>query len=212
MSDPAAGQRLAQVSRVTSVERLRELYGLPAEQVKAIETRGLDSYTREFIQLSPLVMVGTVGDVSSKGDEPGFVQIIDDTTLMIPDRAGNNRLDTLVNILDNSTVGLLFMIPGVGEVLRVNGTAEITDDPIALEPMSMRGKMPKTGIIVHIDTVFYTCARSLLRSKVWDPSTHLDRRAVPSPAMVSAGRRNEDAAEYTKGYKAHISDLYDNQH
>ena len=104
------------------------------------------------------------------------------------------------------------MVPGVGEVLRVNGRAEITDDPTALEPMSVRGKMPKTGIIVHIDEVFYTCARSLLRSKVWNPATHLDRRAVPSPATVHAARTKEDAAQHNQGYEAHISDLYDNQH
>ena len=99
MSDLSASQSLAEVKRVTSVERLRELYGFPSEIVKAIQTPDLDSYTREFIQLSPLVMIGTAGDVSSKGDEPGFVRIIDNSTLLIPDRAGNNRLDTLTNIL-----------------------------------------------------------------------------------------------------------------
>jgi len=132
--------------------------------------------------------------------------------LLIPDRAGNNRLDTLINILGNPSIGLLFMIPGVAEVLRVNGTAEIIDDSTVLGPMSVRGKAPKTGIIVHIDEVFYNCARSLLRSKVWDPATHLDRRAVPSPASVHAARIKEDAARHNEGYEAHIGDLYDNQH
>lgn len=211
MPDTTNFKSLDTASRVTSVDQLGDIYDEPREIVRLIEMPELDTHTREFISLSPLVLIGTEGDVSSKGDGPGFVTILDDKTLLIPDRAGNNRLDTLRNILHNPAVGLLFMIPGVNEVLRVGGKAEISDDPALLEPMSIKGKAPKTVIIVNIEEVFYSCARSLLRSKLWDADAQLDKRAVPSPAQVYAARTKGDAVEMNNNYEHHIGDLYDNQ-
>ncbi|MDA0240028.1 MAG: pyridoxamine 5'-phosphate oxidase family protein [Proteobacteria bacterium] len=146
----------------------------------------------------------------NKGDHPGFVHIVDDKTLVVPDRAGNNRLDSLQNILRNPAVGLLFLIPGIGEVLRVNGKAEITDDPNILDAMAVKGKVPKTGIIINIEEVFYSCARSLLRSRAWEEDAKLDKRAVPSPAQVHAERTKGDEAELSAGYEQHIGSLYEN--
>ena len=142
---------LDEASRVTSREQLGALYNPPREVVRMIETPELDAFARDFISRSPLVMIGTEGDVASKGDAPGFVRVVDDRTLLIPERAGNNRLDTLGNILRNPVVGLMFMIPGVNEVMRIGGTAEITDDAAWLEPMAVQGKAPRTAIIIHVE-------------------------------------------------------------
>ena len=130
MPDTMDFKAVAEASRVTSLERLEELYDVPRPNAVRIEMPALDALTREFIANSPMVMIGTEGDVSSKGDDPGFVAILDDQTLLIPDRAGNNRIDTLQNILKNPTVGLLFLIPGVNECLRIGGRAEIAQ-PVA---------------------------------------------------------------------------------
>ena len=124
----------------------------------------LDPWCRKFISLSPFLVLGTVGDVSPKGDAPGFVQVIDDKTLLLPDRKGNNRLDSLGNLLENPAVGIIFMIPGVNETLRVNGTAEITVDPALLEPLAVRGQVPKTGLLIHIEEANLHCAKALIRS------------------------------------------------
>jgi PPOX class probable FMN-dependent enzyme len=208
MPEPKNFKPITDASRVTSAERIKELYGEPNPNSLLIELPVLDEITREFIGLSPMVMIGTEGDVSSKGDDPGFVAILDDKTLMIPDRAGNNRADTLNNILQNPAVGLLFLIPGVAECLRVGGRAEITDDAELLEPMSINGKPPKTGIIIHIEQVYYVCARSIARSKLWDPAAQQDRRAVPSPAQVIALRHDKDAATMNENYEQHMKELY----
>ena len=155
-------------------------------------------------------MVGTEGSVASKGDEPGFVSILDDKTLMIPDRAGNNRQDTNNRVLKNPAVGLLFLIPGINHVLRVNGKAEITDDATLLEPMSMKGKAPKTALITHIEQVYYNCARSFLRSNLWDADAQLDVQTVASPPQIVAARSGMDPADTSAKYEQHISDLYAN--
>jgi hypothetical protein len=208
MLEPKNFKPIADASRVTSLERLKELYGEPNPNSLLIEMPVLDEITRAFIALSPMVMVGTEGDVSSKGDAPGFVVVLDDKTLLIPDRNGNNRADTLHNILQNPSVGLLFLIPGVAECLRIGGQAEITDDAQLLAPMEINGKPPKCGIIIHIEQVYYVCARSLMRSKLWDPEAQQDRRAVPSPAQVIALRHDRDAAAMNEKYEQRIKELY----
>ena len=210
MPDTPIAKTVKDASRVTSIERLSEIYDEPNERVKVIETPELDTFAREFIEQSPLVMVGTEGSVASKGDEPGFVSILDDKTLMIPDRAGNNRQDTNKRVLKNPAVGLLFLIPGINHVLRVNGKAEITDDAAMLEPMSMKGKAPKTALIIHIEQVYYNCARSFLRSKLWDADAQLDVQAVASPPQIVAARSGMDPADTSAKYEQHISDLYAN--
>jgi PPOX class probable FMN-dependent enzyme len=210
MPDTPIKISIKDASRVTSVERLSEIYEKPNERVIIIETPELDASARTFIELSPLVLVGTEGSVASKGDEPGFVSIFDDKTLLIPDRAGNNRQDTNLRVLKNPAVGLLFVIPGINHVLRVNGKAEITDDSALLEPMSMKGKAPVTALIIHVEQVYYNCARSLLRSKLWDADAQLDSRAVASPAEIVAVRLKIDPAKTNANYEQRMTNLYAN--
>ena len=138
------------------------------------------------------------------------MRVVDDRTLLIPERAGNNRLDTLGNILRNPVVGLMFMIPGVNEVMRIGGTAEITDDAAWLEPMAVQGKAPRTAIIIHVEQVFYNCARAFMRSKLWDPAAHGDHSDLPTPARVVALRNGRDPDEFNRNYQRLLSDLYEN--
>lgn len=145
----------------------------------------IDQHARAFIERSPFVCIGTQSDagsadVSPRGDPNGFVQILDERTLLIPDRPGNNRLDTLSNIISNPQVGLLFLVPGFDETMRINGTAELTQDPALLSLMAVNGRNPSLAIAVHVDEVFIHCAKALPRSKLWDASLHQDRAEVPS--------------------------------
>lgn len=145
----------------------------------------VDQHARTFIERSPFVCIGTqsengTADVSPRGDPCGFVKILDKQTLLIPDRPGNNRLDTLTNILSNSRVGLLFMVPGFDETMRVNGDAEITRDPDLLSLMAVNDRVPTVAIVLHVETVFIHCAKAFRRSKLWDQSQHQDRSEVPS--------------------------------
>ena len=133
---------------------------------------------------APLVIVSSVGtdglDNSPRGDAPGFVRIIDQNTLALPDRPGNNRIDTLRNVLHDSRVSLLFIIPGIGETLRVNGTALISDEPAMLESFAVNGKPAKTVLLVTVDAAFFHCSKAFVRSDAWNPETHLPRSALPS--------------------------------
>jgi len=149
----------------------------------------LDKYSIAFIERSPFLCLGSQtkdgqGDVSLRGDPPGFVKVLDEKTLMIPDRPGNNRLDTLSNLLANPNVGLLFMIPGFDETMRVNGKARITTDPELLSMMKIKGREPLVGILVDVEEVFIHCAKAFRRSKLWDPSEHQDRGELPSIAQI----------------------------
>lgn len=148
-----------------------------------------DKYSIDFIERSPFLCLGTQtkdgqGDVSSRGDPRGFVKVLNEKILLIPDRPGNNRLDTLTNLLANPSVGLLFMIPGFAETLRINGTARISTDPEFLATMAIKDKKPLVGILVSIDEVFIHCAKAFRRSKLWDPSEHQDRSELPSIAQI----------------------------
>jgi uncharacterized protein len=145
----------------------------------------LDKHARFFLSRSPFMCIGTqssngLADVSPRGDPRGFVKILDDKTLLIPDRPGNNRLDTQSNILANPSVGLLFMIPGFDETLRVNGKAQISRDPELLTQLAVEGKSPKTVIIVEVAEVYLHCAKAFRRAKLWDPSQHQNRSEMPS--------------------------------
>lgn len=145
----------------------------------------LDPHAQAFIARSPFLCIGTQSadgraDVSPRGDPAGFVRMLDAQTLAIPDRPGNNRLDTLSNIVANPRVGLLFMIPGFDETLRINGTARLVTDPEILAPMTVNGKQPKLAILVEVREVFLHCAKAFRRSKLWDPAAHRDRSEMPS--------------------------------
>ncbi len=145
----------------------------------------VDEHARTFIERSPFVCIGTQSndgraDVSPRGDPSGFVKILDERTLLIPDRPGNNRLDTLSNVLTNPKVGLLFLIPGFDDTMRVNGTAELTRDPELLSTMAVNERVPSIAIVVHVEEVFIHCAKALRRSRLWDAEQHQDRSEVPS--------------------------------
>lgn len=145
----------------------------------------LDRHARDFLARSPFLCIGTqspegLADVSPRGDPCGFVKVLDDRTLLIPDRPGNNRLDTQRNILANPAVGLLFMIPGFDDTMRVNGKAQITRDPDLLEMMTVNDRRPVVAIVVHVEEVFLHCAKAFRRSRLWDPSQIQDRSDMPS--------------------------------
>jgi len=149
----------------------------------------LDKHAQDFIRRSPFICIGTQNmdgkaDVSPRGDPVGFVEILDQNTLVIPDRPGNNRLDTLVNILTNPSVGLLFIIPGFEDTLRVNGRASLVTDPAILERLAVEDRVPKLAILVNVNEVFMHCAKAFRRSHLWDPAHFQDRSEMPSLAKI----------------------------
>ena len=149
----------------------------------------LDDHCRAFIAASPMVIVGTqsgMADNSPRGDVPGFVKVADDHTLLIPDRRGNNRLDSLRNLVKNPVVGLLFLIPGVNESFRVNGEAVISRDPALTEQFVMQGQAPRTVIVVKVKEAYIQCSRALVRSDLWNPAKHAASGSLPSMGTVMA--------------------------
>lgn len=175
----------------------------------------LDKHARDFVARSPFICIGTQSrdgsaDVSPRGDPCGFVKILDDKTLLIPDRPGNNRLDTQSNILVNPAVGLLFMIPGFDDTMRVNGTAQITRDPELLALMAVKDRVPMVAIVVTIDEVFIHCAKAFRRSKLWDPNQIQDRSEMPSLLKIILDQSSgapEDPGELKK-LDADLEDEY----
>jgi PPOX class probable FMN-dependent enzyme len=165
-------------------EALKAHYAEPHPLAVNKELPRLDHHCRKFIGLAPFVVIATSGasgraDATPRGDAPGFVAIIDDKTLLIPDRAGNNRVDTMLNIIENPHVGLLFMVPGMVETLRVNGRATITIDPSVLEMLAAGGKLPRAAISVDIEEVYFQCGKALVRSELWNPDKHVPRDIFP---------------------------------
>jgi uncharacterized protein len=175
---------------VKTMEQLEALYGekMPTSVVKEIDHIS-DGY-RKLIEAAPFVTIATSGpeglDCSPKGDAPGFVKILDDRTLAIPDRPGNNRLDGFRNIVRDPRVALLFLIPGVGETLRVNGRAEISIKPELMAAFSVNGKLPRAVMIVHIETIYFHCSKAIVRSKLWNEETKIDRKSLPSTGTIIA--------------------------
>ena len=170
---------------ISSTQQLRDHYGESSDLVKRKVLPKLDKHCRHFIQESPFLVIATADnngktDASPRGDGPGFVAILDDHTLIIPDRPGNRRTDTLSNILTNSHVGLIFFIPGMNETLRVNGTARITTEAAVLAPLAVRGKSPVSAILITIEEAFLHCAKALIRSDLWNPEKHIERASFPS--------------------------------
>src|ERR1700730_17927198 len=175
---------------VTSIEALELRYGQPIGPSIAKESDRVTAHYRAFIEAAPFFALASGGpdglDCSPRGDAPGFVRVADEKTLLIPDRRGNNRIDTLRNILHDPRVALLFLIPGCGETIRVNGRASISTDPALIESFLVDGKAPRTVIVVSVDRIFYQCAKAIVRSKLWDPSRHVDRKSLPSSGTVLA--------------------------
>ena len=175
---------------VTTMEQLNALYGEknPNSIIKEIDHLS-DGY-RKLIEAAPFVAIATGGpdgfDCSPKGDAPGFVRILDDKTLAIPDRPGNNRIDGFRNILRDPHIALLFLIPGVGETFRVNGRASISIDPELMQSFAVNGKLPRSVLIVHIETAFFHCSKAIVRSKLWNEETKIDRKRLPSTGTIIA--------------------------
>ena len=175
---------------VTSIEQLEALYGEknPNSIIKEIDYIN-DGY-RKLIEAAPFVAIATGGpeglDCSPKGDTPGFVQILDNKTLALPDRPGNNRLDGFRNIVRDPRVGLLFLIPGIGETLRVNGRAAISIDPELMQRFVVNGKPPRSVLIVHIESIYFHCSKAIVRSKLWDENTKIERSSLPSTGTIIA--------------------------
>ncbi len=200
---------------VRTEQRLRELIGGDAQPIVLSKTAGqLNDLTRRFIERSPFCCLATSApdgscDVSPLGDPPGFVRIVDDRTLLMPERPGNRIADSLRNILANPRVGLLFLIPGVDDTFRVNGRARLVDDPDLLAPSAVDGKPPRLGILVEIEEAYTQCSKAFIRSDLWNPARHIDRSELPSAgaimASLNAGRIDaeqydrERAERYRKG-------------
>lgn len=175
---------------ITSMEQLRTLYGDKSKGAVLKEIDRLNSGYRKLIEAAPFAIVATAGpeglDCSPKGDAPGFVRILDDTTLALPDLPGNNRIDGFTNILRDSRIALLFLIPGVGETLRVNGRASITVDPGLMQSFAVDGRLPRCVLVVHIESVYFHCSKAIVRSKLWDERTKVDRASLPSTGTLVA--------------------------
>jgi len=188
---------------IRTEEQLRALIGEPTEAVCAKVTNCLNAMTRQFVERSPLVCVATCDaqqncDLSPRGDPAGFVRILDDRTLLIPERPGNRIADTLRNILSVPRVGLLFIVPGVSDTFRVNGRASITTDEALLSPCAIEGKRPLLGILVDIDEAYTQCSKAFLRSHFWDPDRFTDPATMPTGGQVLRAIRGEsfDADRY----------------
>ncbi|MBB4038885.1 hypothetical protein GGR34_000514 [Microvirga flocculans] len=175
---------------IASVAELESLYGAPGEASLQKEIDRIVPEYRAFIEAAPFVALATAGpeglDCSPRGDGPGFVRVADDKTLLLPDRRGNNRIDSLRNIVRDPRVALLFLIPGIGETLRVNGRAAISTEPGLLDSFAIDGKAPKTVLRIAVESVFFQCARAILRSELWNPQKHVARESLPSAGRILA--------------------------
>jgi uncharacterized protein len=181
------------MSVITSIEQLETIYGHLADVGEASTAKVADRVTahyRRLIEVSPFAALATVGpeglDCSPRGDLPGFVRIHDDKTLLMPDRRGNNRIDSLRNIVRDPRVALLFMIPGAGTTLRINGTAHLSDDPDLLATFAVTEKAPRTVIVMTVGEIYFQCARAIVRSDLWNPAKHVDPKSLPTPGEILA--------------------------
>jgi PPOX class probable FMN-dependent enzyme len=187
----------ASIHVVADEAELRAIIGTPTETVLLKLADRLNELTRQFIERSPFLCVATVApdgglDVTPRGDGAGFVRILDDRTLLIPERPGNRIADTLTNLLADPRVALLFLIPGVGDTFRVNGRAAITDDAELLAPSAVEGKPPKLGLLVSIEEAYTHCPKAMIRSDLWNPERHIDRSVLPSSGAILRSLSNPE--------------------
>ena len=187
---------------INTEAQLREVIGNPSQRVIDKQLAHLDEHTRAFLAISPFVLFASCDaagnmDVSPKGDPAGFVHVLDDTTIAIPDRLGNRRADTIRNILQNPNVGMIFLVPGKEETLRVNGTAQIVRDRWLREQMVIKGKLPDQALVITVKEVFFHCAKCVIRSKLWDSAQWPDLAGAPTlaQAMVDEAKLSESVAE-----------------
>ncbi len=186
---------------LNTTAELEAHYGAPNERSLRKEIDYINADYRRFIELSPFVVLASGGpdglDCSPRGDAPGFVQILDARTLAMPDRPGNNRVDSLRNVVAAPQVGLLFMVPGVGETLRVNGRARVSLDPELLQRCAVDGKPPRSVLLIEVQSVYFHCAKAIARSNLWDPARHVERSQLPGAGEMLR-RVNEE--QYGEGF------------
>jgi uncharacterized protein len=201
MTHPAAHRLTSQV--ISTEGQLRALIGAPAELTRAKISQRLNRLTRKFIERSPFVGIATSDlaggcDLSPRGDPAGFVRILDDGCLLMPERPGNKLADSLRNMLTNPHIGLLFIVPGVTDTLRVNGRATLTTDAGLLAPCAVEGKLPLLGVLVDIDEVYTQCSKALLRSQLWDAQRFIDPGTMPTGGQIHRAIQGEqfDAEQY----------------
>jgi PPOX class probable FMN-dependent enzyme len=171
------------VQRVGSEAELREVYAQPGEVIRRKVMRQLDAHSRRFIELSPFCCIGTCApsgaDVSPRGDAPGFVRVLTPRQLLVPDRIGNNRVDSLRNLLEDERVGMLFLVPGLLDMLRVNGRGRVTMDEALLRDHAVDGRAPRSALLVDVEEAFFHCGRAAKRARLWDPAAQVERSAMP---------------------------------
>lgn len=196
--------------RLTTLEQLETLYDAPLTRSLFKEIDHISDHYRAFIEKAPFVVVATSGpeglDCSPRGDPPGFVRVVDEKTVLIPDRRGNNRLDTLRNLVRDPRISLLFLIPGVGETMRINGHAELVTDPDLCVSFSMDGKLPKCVIVVTVDRIYFQCQKALVRSRLWDSEAQIPRTDLPSTGEILETLSKEafDGKVYDAGYSEYM--------
>lgn len=194
------------MSRLETVEQLEALYGQPGEASLVKELDHIIPEYAAFIEASPFVTLATGGpeglDCSPRGDRPGFVRIVDPRTVMMPDRAGNNRTDSLRNVIRDPRVGLLFLVPGSGTTLRLNGKAHITVDEKLRQSFAMEGKAPRSVLVVAVEKVYFQCARAIHRSDLWNAEKHADPNSLPTPGRIlaAASHARIDADAYDQAW------------
>ena len=197
---------------ITTIDELERIYGAPAQPTIAKEIDHISAHYATFIEKAPFVVIATVGpeglDCSPRGDPAGFVRIADPRTVLIPDRRGNNRIDSLRNVIRDPRISLLFMIPGVGNTLRINGRAEISNDPALLKSFAMGDKLPLTVLKVTTDRVYFQCPKAFVRSRLWDPAAQIPRSALPSTGEILAAltKGGIDGAEYDRAYPKRLEE------
>lgn len=193
---------------VKTIAELEAIYGLPAQASMAKELDHISPEYRALIEASPFVALASSGpeglDCTPRGDNPGFVRVHDDKTLMMPDRRGNNRIDTLKNIVRDPRVALLFVIPGSLTTFRVNGVAHISTDEVLVDSFKEQGKAPRSVIVIKVEAAYFQCGRAIIRSKIWDTETHIDPKTLPSAGdMVAATTKGiEGGKDYDDAWQA----------
>ena len=181
---------------IATIEQLDAIYGCPGDASIVKVAGRVTPHYRILIEKSPFAALATAGpeglDCSPRGDLPGFVRIHDEKTLMMPDRRGNNRVDSLRNIVRDPRIALLFLIPGSGSTLRINGRAHLSADPDLLASFRMEGKAPRTVIVMAVDEIYFQCARAIVRSDLWNPDKRVDPKTLPTPGQILAGMSDDE--------------------
>lgn len=201
------------MAHIQTIDQLRTHYAQPKGRPLTKQLDRLEPHSKHFISLSPFLILSSsapngLQDASPRGEGPGFVQVLDDHTIAIPDRPGNNRLDTLSNILENPQIGLLFLIPGVNETLRINGQAEIRDDSDLVDLFEVQNKKPKSVLLVHVKEVYLHCAKALMRSKLWSIDTQIERDQLPTIGkMINDQTKSDETIESDEEMKVRYKEM-----